>query len=83
MKVIDLKKALADLPDDMEIAIFDHVRNVKEDSGDGSTAGIYPNFEVEVISESDLPEPEDDEDEPMKPWLALSFENLYIDEEQQ
>jgi hypothetical protein len=81
MKKSELIAKLEAIEGDPHVAIVDHIRNIKEDSGDGSAEGIYPNFDVELITEDNLPGPEDDESDPMPPWIALSFENTYIDEE--
>jgi hypothetical protein len=68
MKAKDLIKSLEQLDPEMEVCIFDHKTNMDEDSGDGTSAGIYPQFEVSKVPIEDIKEgtPE---------WIALSFTN--------
>lgn len=63
MKIKDLISTLQNFDPEMEACIFDYKTNLNEDSGDGSSAGIYSEFQVELIEEA-------------KPkFVALSFEN--------
>ena len=80
MKKSELIAKLNAIEGDPEVCIFDHIRNMKEDSGEGSGEGVYSNFSVDHITGEDLPDVDPNE-EPFKPWIALGFENLYIDEE--
>jgi len=71
MKKSELIKQLELIPGDPEVAILDWLTNLDEDSGEGSKAGIYPGFEVEYKDEDEIPEG-------CEPWIALSFQNEYI-----
>lgn len=63
MKVKDMISALQNFDPETEVCIFDHKQNLHEDSGEGSSAGIHPKFQVELIEEA-------------KPqFVALSFDN--------
>ncbi len=46
MKKEELIKQLQALPDGVEVVIFDHRKNLDQDSGDGSSAGIYKDFQI-------------------------------------
>jgi hypothetical protein len=74
MKVRELINLLDHYDPEMEVCIFDHKYNLKEDYGDGTSAGVYPDFEVAPMTHDAIPEgtPE---------WLALSFDNSLIDDD--
>jgi len=68
----------------INVAIFDHRKNLGDDCGDGSHAGIYPVEEPIVM---DITEPDEVEfykeqhdGNDYKPWVALSFDNEDYDE---
>lgn len=47
MKKEDLiKKIQETIPDGAEVVIFDNNKNLNDDTGNGSSAGIYKDFEV-------------------------------------
>lgn len=46
MKVKDLIQRLSDFPEDMEVCIFDHVKNTADASDEPTSAGIYKDFDV-------------------------------------
>ena len=77
MKKELLIEELQKLPDGIEVCVFDHRKCMHDDSGDGSSEGVHPEFNVEVISI----EPEEVEHykehhgKDFIPWAALSFEN--------
>ena len=73
MKKEDLIAALEKLPNGIEVCILDWKRNVKEDWGDGSGAGIYKSFEVEEVGA-------DERTEDSIPFAVLSFDNEYIED---
>jgi hypothetical protein len=78
MKNSELIAALQAFPPDMNVAILDYCKNADDDIGDGSSVGIYSDFEV-VISHSpeqmaDYAELYSDEP-PVKPWVAIAFKN--------
>ncbi len=70
MKKHELITLLEQIPDNMEICIFDHRKNF--DSCDGGTGeasgGIYDKFEVSPILEDGI-------SEGYKPFVTLSFDN--------
>lgn len=74
MKKKDLLKLLEPFPDTMEVCIFDHRYSLREDSGEGTTAGIYPTFEVAQMEKNFLPKG-------AKPWIMLAFDNPMIDDD--
>lgn len=68
----------------INVAVFDYKKNIGDDCGDGSHAGIYSNFEPAVM---DITEPDEVEyyreqhdGNNYTPWVALSFENEDYDE---
>ena len=76
MKVSELIKKLQEFPQDLEVKIFDWRKNLNEDWGDGSSAGIY---DIEV-SMDDYTEDEKEyykerHDKEFVPWVQLSFES--------
>lgn len=64
MTVGTLIKALEKYPKDLKINIFDWKQNLHNDWGEGSSAGIYTEFEIEEFFT-----------ESKTPWLSLSFSN--------
>jgi hypothetical protein len=83
MKNSDLIKALQQYPDDMEVTIFDHKKNLMDDCGDGSSEGVYSNFEVGLLnddlSEDELAFHKERTDEDLKVFIVLSFDNPDIE----
>jgi len=69
MNVSDLIAELSKLPQDTKVYVFDWRKNISEDSGDGSSAGIYSEFEVSLIPLSELTE------ESKEPIVVVSFSN--------
>jgi hypothetical protein len=69
-----LKKINEIIPDNAEVVIFDHRKNLNDDCGDGSSAGIYKDFDVENYT------PEEIEDGCI-PFSALIFNNDDYDED--
>lgn len=70
MKAKDLIAKLEVFDPEMEVCLYDHKTNVNEDCGDGSSAGIYSEFEVLQIPDDMIPEGG-------KPWIMLAFDNPY------
>jgi hypothetical protein len=68
MKVEKLIKKLQSLPKGIEVCLYDWRRNLNRDCGEGSGEGIYPKFEIAVMSEDEIA---DD----TKPFAVISFEN--------
>lgn len=68
MKVEELIKQLQTLPKGIEVCIFDYRKNFSDDSGDGSSLGIYPDFKIAVMEK-------DDRTEESKEWAYLEFTN--------
>jgi hypothetical protein len=74
----DIIDALAPYPDDIQVAIFDHKKNLADDWGDGSYTGIYIRFDVEKMEKEkwfEEGEAHDDDEPEAKDWIALSFSN--------
>lgn len=49
-----LKQIQEKIPDGAEVVIFDHNKNLNDDHGDGSSAGIYKDFEVVHFTEQEI-----------------------------
>ena len=49
-----IKKIQEVIPDGAEVVIFDHNKNLNDDHGDGSSAGIYKDFEVVQFTEQEI-----------------------------
>ena len=55
MKKEELIKQIQEkVPDGAEVVIFDHRKNLSDDWGDGSSSGIYKNFEVHNHSKEEI-----------------------------
>lgn len=54
MKKEKLIEELQKLPDGIEICVFDWRKNLNNDCGDGSSIGIYPDFEIELMDKSQI-----------------------------
>lgn len=68
MKKEELIEKLQKLPEGIEICVFDWRKNLNDDCGDGSSVGVYPEFEIELISKDSIPKGN-------KPWVAFNIEN--------
>ena len=69
MKKEDLiKKIQEEIPDGSDVVIFDHRKNLNDDIGDGSSAGIYPDFEIHHFTEQEI-------EDGCIPYSALIFDN--------
>lgn len=77
MKVEKLIEELQKLPKGTNVAIYDWRRNLHEDSGDGSHAGIYPEFDVSLqkLEGDEAAYYKERHDKDFKPWISISFEN--------
>lgn len=78
----ELIKKLNEFPDEMQVRIFDWRKNLNEDNGSGSSAGVY-SFEVvsEKLSEDEKTYFESQNGREYRPWIQLSFDNNdYTDE---
>ena len=73
MKKEQLIQKLQELPDGIEVCVYDFKLNIQEASGDGSGAGIYPNFDIELFTKEDVAEDSE-------PFAALVIDNFYMDE---
>lgn len=56
MKREELIKKLEELPEGTEVVLFDVDKNIREDWGEGSSEGIYPEFETEYHTGEDIKE---------------------------
>lgn len=82
MEKEDLIKKLQELPDGMDVCLFDYRMCMHDDCGDGSDKGNYPEFEVTVI-ELDAEEAEyykERKGRDYEPWAALIFANEDYDD---
>jgi len=77
MKVKELISELEKQPQDLEVCIFDYLKNFHDDCGDSTSSGVY-NFEVEHMQIEDKDEQEfydERYDKPFVPWVALTFKS--------
>jgi hypothetical protein len=83
MKKEKLIEQLQMLPDGVEVILFDWRKNLSEDSGDGSSAGIYPEFDVELhqLEPDEAEFYKEQHDEDFKPFAALGFGNDDYDDD--
>jgi hypothetical protein len=75
MKKSELIKKLQEIPGDPEVCLLDNLMNMYYDDGDGSSAGVYPDFDIHMITTEDLPADHPAVEDQMLPWLAISFKN--------
>ena len=61
----------------IDVAIFDHRKNLGDDIGDGSSLGIYSDFEltIEQLEDDETEYYRDVHDAEYKPWCSLAFDN--------
>lgn len=85
MTVNELIEKLKAFPGDIPVNIYDWKKNMGDDIGDGSSAGIYPDFEVSEMNLSDDEKEfiKESQDRDFKPWVAISFENSDYDDDGQ
>ncbi|HTD95139.1 MAG TPA: dATP/dGTP pyrophosphohydrolase domain-containing protein [Chitinophagaceae bacterium] len=76
MKKSEFIARLQDIPGDPEVAIYDGLRNLHEDTGEdeGTSAGIYPGFRIEFFDDATVPENGE-------PFIGLCFDNDFFPEE--
>lgn len=77
MKKEKLISKLQALPDGIEVCIFDWKKSLHHDSGDGSSEGVHPEFEVELheLTPDEAEYYQEREGKPFKPFATLTFEN--------
>lgn len=66
-----------------KVNLFDHRKNMHDDIGDGSTEGVYSEFEITpmIIEEKDeLEYHKEVTGHDFKPWIAISFDNYDYNE---
>ncbi|AZA60790.1 hypothetical protein [Chryseobacterium indoltheticum] len=82
MKKLDLIKKLETIDGNPEVKIFDWRKNLSEDSGNGSSAGVYElEVAIEVLSDDEKDYYKEMNDRDYIPWIQLSFESEdYSDE---
>lgn len=69
MKKEELIEKLQELvPDGAEVVILDHRKNLNDDIGDGSSAGIYKDFNVEHFTKEEV-------EDGCIPFSCLVFDN--------
>ena len=76
MKVSDLIKKLQEFPQNLEVKIFDWRKNLNEDWGDGSSAGIYDiEVSMEKYSEDEKEYYKEQHGKDFIPFVQLTFES--------
>ncbi len=75
MTVKDLIKQLEKMPQDVNVNIFDWRKNLANDWGNGSSEGIYTEFEInyENLTEDELEYYEQSNDRKFVPWVSITF----------
>lgn len=63
-----IKKIQESVPDGAEVVIFDHRKNCWDDSGDGSSSGIYKEIEIGTFTKEEVKDG-------CIPYSYLSFNN--------
>ena len=71
MKKSEFIAKLQAIPGDPDVAILDWLTNLNEDDGEGSSEGVYSEFDVDLME----PDTTLSAKPAFKPWIALSFEN--------
>lgn len=83
MKKEDLINELQKLPDGVEVCVFDWRKNLGDDIGDGSHAGIYSDVEVSMVSmlsDDELVFYEENNGIEYRPWASISFNSEDYDD---
>lgn len=63
-----LIKALQDLPDGIRVVVGDYKKNLHHDSGDGSSEGLYSDFEIDIMDGDEIVEG-------TTPFASLTIDN--------
>ena len=78
MLVENLLEHLQKIPKGTNVCIYDWRKNLGDDIGEGSSEGIYADFEISMVN-LEAEEAEffkEQHDKEFTPWLAISFENV-------
>jgi hypothetical protein len=81
VKKSELIQKLESMPGDPEVALFDWRKNVLDDLGVGSSSGIYPDFDIELMADTEEREGISAEDRAKAPWIAFVYTNESFDDE--
>jgi hypothetical protein len=83
MKKEKLIEELQKLPDGIEVVVFDWRKNLSEDDGDGSGAGIYPEFDVEFhqLEPDEAEYFKERNDKDFVPFISLGFKSDDYDDD--
>lgn len=83
MTVKNLIKELEKMPQDVNVNIFDWRKNLHDDWGDGSSEGIYSNFDIHYheLSKDEAKYYKDIHGVDFTPWVGIEFENSDYDDE--
>jgi hypothetical protein len=77
MKVEEVIEQLKKFPLGTNVCIYDCRKNLVDDDGDGSGAGIYPDFEIEMhtLEPEEVEFYKEQNDKDFVPWVAIGFKN--------
>lgn len=77
MLVEKLIKELKKLPKGTDVCLYDWRKNLNNDVGDGSSAGIHPEFDIELqkLEGDELNYYEERHERKFVPWIAITFDN--------
>ena len=68
---------------DIDVVVFDWRKNFGSDYGDGSSEGIYPDFDIvaEILTEDEQKYFAEQHDMEYKPFVQLGFNNTDYDDD--
>lgn len=83
MLVEKIIEELQKFPKGTEVCLYDWRKNLRNDVGDGSSEGIYPDFDIELRTlKSDEAEFfKEMHDQEFTPWIAIGFNNSDYNED--
>jgi hypothetical protein len=81
MKKSELIKKLEEIPGDPEVAILDWRKHALDDLSEGTGSGIYTDFRIEKIEDTEEREGVSSEEQALATWIAFSYTNESFDNE--
>jgi len=81
MKKSELIKKLEEIPGVPEIAILDWRKHALDDMSEGTGSGIYTDFRIEKIEDTEEREGLSPEDQAQATWIAFAYTNESFDNE--
>lgn len=83
MLVEELIQKLQSFPAGTKVCVYDYRKNLGDDIGDGSSAGIYSDFDVELhkLEPDELEYYKEQNDKNWVNWIAIAFANEDYDDD--